>query len=145
MPAPDNESPQFPRFDKKRDNLILATESVFILIGILLGIFGSLVLFRAVERLLGNPHLSFLGWMGCLQITPLVVGFWICFFAGLLLGWWLWHRIFANRFALTKQEAYWLVVGPGFRIPVVTRLALRIAGISKADENEIRGAPKERR
>ncbi len=144
MLTPQDEAPQSQPNDTKRDNLILATESLFTGGGFVIGVFASLVMFRVGERILGNPHLSFIGWTGCLQIIPIVLGFIICISAGILLGWWLWLRLFAKRLAVTKQEAYWLITGPSFHVPILTRLALRMMDISKAEEKQFRNARKKR-
>jgi hypothetical protein len=137
LPTEQNES------SPSRNNLIVATESLFTGGGFVIGVLAFLVMLRIGERILGYPQLSFIGWTGCLQIIPFVLGFTICISAGLLLGWWLWLRLVAKRFALTKQEVYLLAAGP-FRVPIVSRLALRMAGITKVEEEQLRNARKKR-
>ncbi len=143
MPTQHNDSSQHPSDKPHRNNLILATESLFTGGGFVIGALASLVMFKMGERILGYPQLSFIGWTGCLQIIPFVLGFTICICAGLLLGWWLWLRLLAKRLAVTKQEAYLLVAGP-FRVPIVSRMALRMEGISKVEDEQLRSARKKR-
>jgi hypothetical protein len=135
LPTQQNES------SPNRNNLVVATESLFTGGGFVVGVLAFLVILRIGEKILRYPQLSFIGWIGCLQIIPFVLGFTICISAGLLLGWWLWLRLLGKRLAVTKQEAYLLVAGP-FRVPIISRLALRMAGISRVDEEQFRNALK---
>src|SRR3954447_21437698 len=133
MPTPPHEPSQSPTGDTNRDFLLLWTETLFTFAGYGLGTFSAIFIFKTAEKALGNPNLS--GWFGCLDIWPIALGFMLWGYLCMLLGWWLWLRLFVRRLVVSKRELYLLATGPAnFRL--VARLPLRIAGVSKAEEEQ---------
>jgi hypothetical protein len=145
MPTPPNKTSKPTSGETKRDNLVLMVEEACTGCGFLVG----LLVFGALVRILGDTYLRgfgplWIGWTGCLLLIATALPCAVFAGAGLVIGWWVWLRLFAKRMAVTKQEAYLLATGP-FPVPVLSRLCLRIAGISKAEEKQLYKARRDRR
>jgi hypothetical protein len=146
MPTSSEENSSAAPFGSEgRANRILISESFFVGLGFLTVVFA----FVELLRYLGDTHLRWLGpyWFGgtgCLLYIASVLVFTVIASAGMALGWWLWLLVLAKRLAVTNMELYLICTRP-FRMPLLSRLFLRIAGISKAEEKELRQALRERR
>jgi hypothetical protein len=139
MPTPSGKSSKSQSPETRRDNLIFLLEETFTGAGGLVGI-GTFV---GIILNVKIPGLNWIGWSGCLLFIASAVLFSMFLVAGILLGWWVWLRLFTKRLALTHEEVFMLANYP-FHAPVFSGLALRVAGISKAEEKQLYDALRNR-